>query len=86
MVFTSLDEARLDYKEPLHALYAAKKLNDTDRKTDRQTDIHRHFKSSDGAKNHEISTSKVGTVQVADRPCFTPCYSTLKLVGVGNRM
>ena len=54
MVYTSLDQTRLGQKEPLHALYAAKKLNDTDRQTDRptdrQTDGHRHFKSSDGAK------------------------------------
>ena len=39
MVYTSLDQTRLGQKEPLHALYAAKKLNQTDRQTDRQTDI-----------------------------------------------
>ena len=36
---TRLDKKRLDYKEPLHALYAAKKLIVTDRPTDRPTDI-----------------------------------------------
>ena len=38
MVYTSLDQTRLGQKEPLHALYAAKKLLVTDRPTDRQTD------------------------------------------------
>ena len=42
MVYTSLDQPILDYKEPLHALYAAKKLL----VTDHQTNGHRHFKSS----------------------------------------
>ena len=58
MVFTSLDQTRLGQKEPLHALNAAKKLVVTDRPTDRQTDQptdgHRHFKSSDGAKNERV--------------------------------
>ena len=40
------DRTRLGQKEPLHALYAAEKLNHTDR----PTDGHRQFKSSDGAK------------------------------------
>ena len=39
MVYTSLDQTRLGKKEPLHGLNAAKKLNHTDRPTDRQTDI-----------------------------------------------
>ena len=43
MVYSSLDQTRLDYKDPLHALNAAKKLlvtdGRTDRPTDRQTDI-----------------------------------------------
>ena len=38
MVYTSLDQTRLDQKEPLHALNSAKKLNHTDRPTDRPTD------------------------------------------------
>ena len=36
--WTRLDKTRLDYKEPLQALYAAKKLNETDGRTDIQTD------------------------------------------------
>ena len=31
MVYTSLDQTRLDYKDPLHALNAAKKLLVTDK-------------------------------------------------------
>ena len=38
MVYSSLDQTRLDYKDPLHALNAAKKLLVTDGPTDRQTD------------------------------------------------
>ena len=32
MVYTSLDQTRLDYKDPLHALNAAKKLLVTDKR------------------------------------------------------
>ena len=39
MVYNSLDQTRLDYKDPLHEPYAAKKLNHTEGPTDRPTDI-----------------------------------------------
>ena len=63
MVYTSLDQTRLGQKEPLHAQYVTKKLNETDRPTDRPTDGHRHFKSSDGAKNGGDTCAGKGPVK-----------------------